>query len=141
MDPYGQYSEDRPKVTLSDYSWTAPGKLPLAQPRSFDFWHQGGGVPGGGGSGAGEGPSAPVHVRHEHNYYPEYGSGRDFNDEEAPPIGGSSGGSPVTGPVTGPYRPNGNPSMNGHGSGPGAGVAEAAEEEVPVAVRAASVLV
>jgi len=131
-DPYGQYSEDRPKTTLGDYSWQAPGKLPLAQPRSFDFWHHSGGLPGGGGGGAGEGQGAAVHVRHEHNYYPEYGSGRDFNDEEAPQIGGSSGGDPVLGP----WKPNGKPSMNGHRSG-----AEAAEEDVPVAVRAASVLV
>jgi hypothetical protein len=47
-------------------------------------------------------------------HFPDYGSGRDYDDSEAPPTTGSSGDSPVLG---GPWTARGKPSANGHGPG------------------------
>jgi hypothetical protein len=122
-----QYTTNAPKTTVGDYSWQAPGKLPLAQAHRASFPAPGGGVASPDGGGGGE-PGRPVqqhHTTHVHeHYYP--GSGRDFDDGEAPPIVGSSGGaggSPIVQTPSGPK-----PSMNG-----------ASELPVPVVEEAARV--
>src|SRR5271165_4699015 len=49
-DRYGQYTTDRPKLTLLDYSWQAPGKRSETRPTSLSLPD---GAGGGGGVGGG----------------------------------------------------------------------------------------
>jgi hypothetical protein len=119
----GQYSLDAPRFSSppQPYIWQQPER-PSSTARSFSWAGPGGGVSTGDGGGGGE-PNRPVHVTHHEHYY-EYPEGRDYNDEPAPPIIGSSGeagGSPIVQTPSGPK-----PSMNGASELPEPVVEEAA---------------
>jgi hypothetical protein len=110
----GQYTTDVPKTTLGDYSYEAPGKRPPVQPRSVHWWLSSPGAPPAGeslgtplgGRGRpyqvdvdqppGQAPGPPERPQPEEGR--TLGSGRDFDDGDAPPITGGSGGWPVQGP-------------------------------------------
>lgn len=109
-DRYQQYSQDQVKFTRPSAPWVWQQPERPSSPGGVSF-HGGAGGGGGGGVGAGQDDTglgksddADRQKRIEamldslENPYP--GSGRDFNDGDAPPTIGSSGGSPVRAPVT-----------------------------------------